>query len=139
MKRLLKVLALLAIFVILFFLYFPALSKYLKLRREEEGLNQQVAELTKKIEALKKEEYLIKNEPEHLERLVRRELGLVKPGEVVYKVVPVEKQPSSDQTRTAAGGTANSAQTKTSAGGVVNPAPSNPAQPGAKNPSEAVR
>ena len=62
-----------------------------KLKRQEESLNHEIADLKSKIEELKKEEYLIKNDVAHLEQVVRKELGLVRPGEVVYKLVPEEK------------------------------------------------
>ena len=84
------------IFVLLFllaFLYFPSYSKYLKLKRQEERLAQDIAELQTKVDELKKEEYLIQHDPAHLEQVVRKELGLVKPGEVVYKLVPEKTVP----------------------------------------------
>ena len=91
MRKVFKGFWFVAVVLLLLFLYFPTLSKYLKLKRQEEGLNQEVAELKTKIEELKKEENLIKHDPDHLEQVMRKELGLVKPGEVVYKLVPEEK------------------------------------------------
>ena len=82
----------LSIFAIVTFLYFPSYSKYLKLKRQDERLNQDIAGLKTKIEDMKKEEYLIQHDPAHLEQVMRKELGLVKPGEIVYKLVPEKKE-----------------------------------------------
>ena len=78
--------------LIIAFLYFPSYSKYLKLKRQDERLNQDITDLRTKISDLKKEEYLIKHDPAHLEQVMRKELGLVKPGEIVYKLVPEKKE-----------------------------------------------
>ena len=86
------------VLLVLFFLYFPTLSKYLELKRHEEKLNLEMTDLKSKIEELKKEADLIKNDPAHFEQVVREELGLVKPGEVVYKIVPQEVSPSETET-----------------------------------------
>ncbi len=86
-------------FVLLTFLYFPSYSKYLKLKRQEERLSQDIIDLKTKIEGLKKEEALIQHDPAYLEHVMRKELGLVKPGEVVYKLVPekTESQKSAEK------------------------------------------
>ena len=94
MRKVFKGFSFLIILVVLVCLYFPGFSKYMKLRRQEEKLNQDIAELTLKIEELKKEERLIKTDVDHLEQVMRKELGLVKPGEVVYKLVPEEVKPA---------------------------------------------
>lgn len=99
MGRLLRSVWFIAIVVALFFLYFPSLSKFLKLKRQEEGLDRQIAQLELKVKDLEKEAHLMKNEPGHLEQVMRKEMGLVKPGEVVYKVIPEEvKTTGTDET-----------------------------------------
>ena len=95
------------IFVVVFAacaVYLPGLSKYLALKRKEEQLDQQIAQLKAQIDALKSEDNLLRTDLGHLEQVVRRELGLVKPGEIVYKVVerniPEKKNaPSSSESR----------------------------------------
>lgn len=71
-------------------IFFPAVSKYLELKRSEEKLDQEIKDLRGKIRELQKEEYLIRHDQEHLKQVMRSELGLVKPGEVVYKLIPEE-------------------------------------------------
>ena len=83
----------LLIVLAILFLYLPGLSKYLKLKQYDERLGHDIEELKTKINDLKKEEHLIKTDVEHLEQVMRRELGLVKPGEVVYKLKPEEEKP----------------------------------------------
>lgn len=81
------------IFILVFVagaIYLPALSKYMKLKRKEDELSQTVARLQAEIETLKKEEHLLRTDVTHLEQVIREELGLVKPGEVIYKVVEEE-------------------------------------------------
>ncbi|PIQ85801.1 MAG: hypothetical protein COV74_07230 [Candidatus Omnitrophica bacterium CG11_big_fil_rev_8_21_14_0_20_45_26] len=75
----------------LLFLYLPSLSHYFKLRHQEEKLNREIKEMTERITSLKEEEHLIRHDLAHLEKVVRQELGLVQPGEVVYKLVPEDQ------------------------------------------------
>ena len=101
MRKLFKGFTFLALLGILVFLYFPGLSKFLRLKHQEERLNQDIADLKSKIEDLKKEEYLIKNDVAHLEQVMRQELGLVKPGEMVYKIMPEETKPQKPEEKPA--------------------------------------
>ncbi len=96
MRNALKSFSILIFLAALAFISFPSVSKYFKLKRHEEGLNYQIADFEKKVEELKKEEYLIKNDPAHIEQIMRKELGLVRPGEVVYKIVPKEASPAQE-------------------------------------------
>ena len=68
-----------------FFFYFPSYSRYRELKIEAEKLEAQVQVLQKQIEALQKEKQLIKTDKNYLETVIRKELGFVEPGEVVYE------------------------------------------------------
>ncbi len=61
-----------------------AVANY-KLRREIESLNRRIAVLEMRKEDLEREieEWL---SPENVEKIAREQLGLVKPGEVVYRL-----------------------------------------------------
>jgi len=89
MKRFIPfvVLLLMAIAVLV---YLPGISKYLRLKHREAELDRQIERLERQIENLKEEEHLLKTDLGRLEEVVRDELGLVKPGEIVYKVVEEE-------------------------------------------------
>ena len=70
--------------------YLPGLSKYLKLKHKEDELASDINRLEAQINALRQEEHLLRTDLAHLEEVVREELGLVKPGEMIYKIVEEE-------------------------------------------------
>ena len=81
------------LFLILFvgtIIYMPGTTKYLKLKRKESELTNEITRLNKDIKQLKEEERLLKTDVSRLEQVAREELGLVKPGEIVVKVVEEE-------------------------------------------------
>ena len=84
--------ALIAVLVMVaaFLFYFPSYSRYRELKIEAEKLESQVQVMQKQIEALQKEKQLIKTDKNYLETVIRKELGFVEPGEVVYEF---EKSP----------------------------------------------
>lgn len=84
--------ALIAILVLVaaFFFYFPSYSRYRELKIEAEKLEAQVQVLQEQVLTLQKEKQLIRTDKNYLETVIRKELGLVEPGEVVYEF---EKQP----------------------------------------------
>jgi len=59
------------------------LHKSYKIKAE---MRRQIEDLNKKIGDLKKERELLKD-PDHLESIVRQELGYVKPGEIVFQQI----------------------------------------------------
>lgn len=76
-------------------LYLPGLSRLQELRSEEERLSRELVELGAKIKALQEEKTLLQSDLAYLEKVIREELGLVKPGEMVYKLVPEKASPAS--------------------------------------------
>ena len=89
MKRLTPLL----IFILLFgaaAIYLPGLSKYLKLKHTETDLRQEMERLQSQIAQLERDEHLLKTDMTRLEQVVREELGLVKPGETIIRVVEQE-------------------------------------------------
>ena len=71
-------------------IYLPGVTKYLRLKRKETELTVEINRLSFDIEKLKEEEHLLKTDLTQLEKVVREELGLVKPGEIVVRVVEEE-------------------------------------------------
>ena len=82
------------LFILCAFLYLPGLSRLLELRSEEDRLSRELTGLDEKIRSLQEEKNLLQNDLTYLERVIREELGLVKPGETVYKLVPENKSSS---------------------------------------------
>ena len=77
----------LAVIGVLCWIYLPSFSRYHELKQEEEKLNQRIQEIDKQIKALTDEKYLLQNDVAYLEKVIREELGLVKPGEIIYEMV----------------------------------------------------
>lgn len=80
--------------IIFSWVYLPTLSKYRDLKQQQEDLEKQVKKLAVEIEKIREERDLLKNDPEYLEKVIRQEMGLVKPGEIVYKFVPDQPKAS---------------------------------------------
>ena len=72
--------------------YLPTLSKYRDLKLQQDELDKQVTKLTQDVEEVHQERDLLKNDVEYLEKVIRDEMGLVKPGEIVYKFVQDKPQ-----------------------------------------------
>lgn len=95
-KKSVKLLLILtAVLLVFYWIYLPVITKYHDLKMEQKQLGRQIADLDAKIKALETERELLKNDPQYLERVIRKEMGLVKPGEVVYKIAPAEEQKTS--------------------------------------------
>ena len=73
--------------------YLPSLSRYHDLKVRLEEMDRQIRDLETKIKDIREERNLLKGDVKYLEKVIRDELGLVKPGEIVYKFV-TEKAPS---------------------------------------------
>lgn len=78
------------VFFIFFWVYLPSLSRWRDLKTKQEEIERQIRDLGAKIKTLKEERGLLKGDVSYLEKVIRDELGLVKPGEIVYKFVPDE-------------------------------------------------
>jgi cell division protein FtsB len=90
MRRFLPILILVALIIVAGVTYLPSLSKYFRLKDKDVELGHEIERLEREIKALQAEEQLLSTDLVRLEEVVRQELGLVKPGEIVYKVVEQE-------------------------------------------------
>ncbi len=68
-------------------IYLPSLSKYHDLKLQQEELDKQVEKLAHDVAEIREERDLLKHDVQYLEKVIRGEMGLVKPGEIVYKFV----------------------------------------------------
>jgi len=73
-------------------IYLPSFTKYQELKRKDEDLAQKIQELQDRNEALSLEAQLLQSDVKYLEKVLREDLGLVKPGEVVYRVVSEKEE-----------------------------------------------
>ena len=76
------------VLILFFWIYFPTLSRYRDFKMEQENSAGEVKTRETKIRELQEEKRLLKDDREYIEKVIREELGLVKPGEIVYKLVP---------------------------------------------------
>jgi len=87
-KPLLFLLIALIVLLVFFWIYFPAISRYRELKIQEDKITRDITDLDQRIEGLLEERRLLKNDLNYLEKVIREELGLVKPGEIIYKMIP---------------------------------------------------
>jgi len=79
------------LFIVTFFLlvvFLPSYSKMEDLKKKNADYNQRIEDLTKKQKELEEEEHLLRTDPAYLEKVGREKMGLVKQGEIVYKITP---------------------------------------------------
>ena len=113
LKRFFAVLAIvLAVVLILCWIYLPSITRYRELKSEEERLGQKIREIDEQIKTLADERHLLQTDVAYLEKVIREELGFVKPGEIVYELV--SKENPSNPPPAAAGTSATPSKTSTS-------------------------
>ena len=100
LKKFFAVLAIvLAVVLILCWIYLPSITRYRELKTEEERLSQKIREIDAQIKTLADERNLLQTDVAYLEKVIREELGFVKPGEIVYELV-TKKNPSNPSPET---------------------------------------
>lgn len=70
-------------------LFLPTFSKKQLLLEKNREYRQQIADLEKQIITLTEEQRKLKEDPVYRERVARERMGLVKDGEVIYRITPV--------------------------------------------------
>jgi len=83
----------LAIFLVLCWIYLPSVTRYRELKLEEEKLTKRIQEIDRKIKGLAEEKNLLQTDVAYLEKVIREELGFVKPGEIVYELITKKGAP----------------------------------------------
>ena len=76
-----------AVLLLLYWIYFPSVSRYRELKLEEEKLTKRIEEIDSQIKTLSNERNLLQTDVTYLEKVIREELGFVKPGEIVYELI----------------------------------------------------
>ncbi len=87
-KDLIKILIVLAILLAVFL---PGFSKHQRLLFENRSLKGKITELEKSKMNLLGEIRLLKTDPVYVEGKAREKMGVVKKGEIIYRVVPEEQ------------------------------------------------
>lgn len=78
-----------AIFLIIFF---PGYAKMQELRQKNKDLEDNIKKLQAENLKFSQERERLENDPEYLERVAREKLGIVKKGEIVYKIINPEQE-----------------------------------------------
>lgn len=77
---------------IILVVFFPSFVVLQQERRRNSEYEQQVAQLKAKNRQLEEEKRLLLENPVYLERVAREKMGLVREGEVIYRLTPVEQE-----------------------------------------------
>ena len=75
---------------VILLIFLPSYSKMQDLRQKNVDYKKQIENLAAKNEQLKQEKMLLESDPVYLEKVAREKMGLVREGEVVYKITPVD-------------------------------------------------
>lgn len=77
--------AIIGIGLVIGYIFWPQFMKYEELRRNEKSLELRVEAEESKNARLRHEEHSLRTDPQYVEKVAREKLGLVKPGEMIYK------------------------------------------------------
>ena len=72
--------------IVIFLLFLPSYTKLQDLKQKNEDYDHQITLLKDRFVKLKEEERLLKEDPIYLEKVAREKMGLIREGEVVYKI-----------------------------------------------------
>ena len=74
--------------VLAIYAFTPCIIEQRKLNKQIAGLKNEIRRVRESNEKLIKEIYALKNDSLYIEKLARKELGLIRSGEVIYKLKP---------------------------------------------------
>ena len=77
--------------LVILVVFLPSYTKMSDLRRKNAEYDQELLGLKKKSVLLKQEKYLLEKDPDYLEKVAREKMGLVRDGEVIYRLMPANE------------------------------------------------
>ncbi len=77
---------------VILFLFLPTFTRMQDKKRQNQEYQKQIQQLKVKNKDLRKEKYLLEEDPVYLEKVAREKMGLVREGEVIYRITPMNKQ-----------------------------------------------
>ena len=89
-------LILLAILIILLIIYLPGYSKLQGLRAKNRALLSSIEQLKNENSELAHQIERLKDDPFYIEKKARDKMGIVKKGEIIYKVIDEQKESESE-------------------------------------------
>ena len=75
--------------IVVLILFLPSYTKMQDLKQKNIDYRRQIEQLQQKSVELKEEKRRLENDPVYLEKVAREKMGLIREGEVVYKITPV--------------------------------------------------
>ena len=91
MLKLVKQTSFLVFVAIFLIIFLPGYAKIQELRQKNRELDSTAKRLHSENLALQQERERLQRDPAYLEQVAREKLGIVKKGEIVYKLVPAEE------------------------------------------------
>lgn len=76
--------------VVLLLAFLPSYAKMQDLKQKNNDYVQQIADLQRRNKQLLQEKRLLETDPAYLEKVAREKMGLIRPGEKVYRIVAPE-------------------------------------------------
>ena len=74
--------------IIVLIIFLPSYTKMQDLKQKNLDYKRQIEQLQQKSAELKEEKRLLETDPVYLEKVAREKMGLIREGEVVYKITP---------------------------------------------------
>lgn len=73
-------------------IFAPGLIRLLELRVRKSDLEREMERLKESNLELEKERQRLEKDPIYIEKMIRQKLGVAKPGETIYKIIPQEEE-----------------------------------------------
>ncbi len=77
--------------VVILALFLPSYSTMQDLKRKNRDYEHRINALEEKNKKFEEERHLLQTDPDYVEKVGRETMGLIRPGEVVYKIIPVQQ------------------------------------------------
>lgn len=78
--------------VIILALFLPSYSTMQDLKRKNFEYARRIAALEEKNKKFEEERHLLQTNPDYMEKVGRETMGLSRPGETAYKIIPVQQK-----------------------------------------------
>jgi cell division protein FtsB len=78
--------------VIILALFLPSYSIMQDLKQKNKEYARRIEALEEKNRKFEEERHLLQTDPDYVEKVGRETMGLIRPGETVYRIVPVQQK-----------------------------------------------
>ena len=78
--------------VIILALFLPSYSMMQDLKKKNADYARRITALEEKNKKFEEERHLLQTDPDYVEKVGRETMGLIRPGETVYKIIPVQQK-----------------------------------------------